>query len=734
MSGDIGVTKAVGNTMELLAPAGSIEVFEAAVQQGADAVYIGAPALNARALAKKFSYAEIAAMISFAHKNGVKVYVAMNSLLKEEEIPQAVEMLSVLESLQADAIIIQDLGIYHLAKTFFPKIRLHASTLLGGHNSLAVRQFERMGFKRVVLAREVTLEEIRAIRQDSKVELEVFIHGAMCFSYSGMCLFSSYLGGKSGLRGRCVQPCRRRYSWAGKGKGHRSGYFFSMNDLGGIDLLPQLAKAGVTSLKIEGRMRSANYVESVVKAYRLVLDGPTGDQERLRNAKEILQEAIMGRRETSGFFDSAHPQEILSPQHSGNVGLFLGKLSPGKGARAALALKEALRLGDRLRLHQELSGERHAFTLKKMYQKGRAVPAASPGGHVEIELPMPAAAGDSLYKVDIKSQAKKSGEAKNIQPGRFQKKVAGILREPRIEKVVNTLEKQARTISRLKQQKARPGHQKREKRQGPPLSWWVKTDDLRILHNRLPYLPDRVLISLTPKVLSQYYRVKKSLSSFRQKIMWALPPIIQQPEVPFYQEAVARLAREGFAAWQIGHIGQLQLFAENAKVASTGPRRTRLELAGDYTLNVLNSLSLRTLFDAGIRQAQVAIETDKDNLRKLCGHRGQFHPGLTVYGLPPLFTARAVADFFQYDRPFISPKKEVFMLRKNQDLTLAFADRPFSLLPYLAELAAMGVEYAVVDFSHMRLKRGEAPAIVKLLAGPVRQKKVSTFNYQGGLQ
>ncbi len=720
--------------MELLAPAGNIEVFETAVRQGADAVYIGAPALNARALAKNFSFAEIAAMISFAHKNGVKVYVAMNSLLKEEEIPMAVETLSVLESLRADAVIIQDLGIYYLAKHFFPQLRLHASTLLGCHNSLAVRQFERMGFKRVVLARETTLEEIGAIRQDSKVELEVFIHGAMCFSYSGMCLFSSYLGGKSGLRGRCVQPCRRRYSWAGKGKGHRSGYFFSMNDLCGIDLLPQLAKAGVTSLKIEGRMRSANYVESVVKAYRMVLDGPAGDQERLRSAKAVLQEAIMGRRETSGFFESAHPQDILSPQHSGNVGLFLGKLSKGRGANVTLELKEALSLGDRLRLHQELSGERHAFTLKKMYQKGRAVSGAKQGDHVEIELPIPAATGDSLYKVDIRGLSKKSSEAKDIQPGRFQKKIAGILREPRIEKVLNTLEKQSRVISRIKQQKTKPMHPKRDKRLGPPLTWWLKTDDLRILHNRFPHLPDRVLISLSPQVLSQYFRMKKSLASFRQKMMWALPPIILQAEVAFYQEAIGRLAREGFLTWQIGHIGQLLLFEEKAKEASGGSQRVRFVIAGDYTMNVLNSLSLRTLFDFGVQQAQVAIETDKENLRKLCGHRAQFHHGLTVYGLPPLFTARAMADFFQYDRPFVSPKKEVFILRKAQNLTLAFADRPFSLLPYLSELAAMGVQYAVVDFSHMRLKRGEAPAIVKLLAGPVRGKRVSTFNYQGGLQ
>ncbi|MDH4321141.1 MAG: U32 family peptidase, partial [Desulfobulbaceae bacterium] len=265
--------KHAGRPMELLAPAGSIEAFEAAVAAGADAVYIGAPTLNARALAKHFGMAEIAAMVDHAHQHEVKVYVAMNSLMKEEEIPAATHALAAFEHLGVDAVIMQDLGLYHLARRHFPKLRLHASTLLAGHNSAAVRQFVKMGFQRVVLARELAIPEIAAIHRQNQVELEVFIHGALCFSYSGLCLFSSFQGGKSGLRGRCVQPCRRRYTWSGKGKGGApSGYLFSMNDLCGIDLIPQLREAGVTSLKIEGRMRSARYVEAVTAAYRMALD------------------------------------------------------------------------------------------------------------------------------------------------------------------------------------------------------------------------------------------------------------------------------------------------------------------------------------------------------------------------------------------------------------------------------------------------------------------------------
>ncbi len=276
--------KKKGNNPELLAPAGSINVFESAIEAGADAVYIGAPALNARALSRDFTLAEIAAMINFAHRRDVKLYLAANSLMKENEIPQALETLASLEELEPDALIIQDLGVFHLCKKYFPGLRLHASTLLGAHNSLAVRRFAGMGFDRVVLARELTVKEIGAIARSSRAELEVFIHGALCFSYSGLCLFSSYLGGKSGLRGRCVQPCRRRYHW--NQRGDRPGYFFSMNDLSGIDQVHMLQKAGVSSLKIEGRLRSAHYVSSVVKAYRMVIDAGPGDRNSLADARE----------------------------------------------------------------------------------------------------------------------------------------------------------------------------------------------------------------------------------------------------------------------------------------------------------------------------------------------------------------------------------------------------------------------------------------------------------------
>ncbi|MBW2472058.1 MAG: U32 family peptidase, partial [Deltaproteobacteria bacterium] len=396
---------------ELLAPAGSINAFERALEAGADAVYIGAPALNARALSRDFSLGEIGAMVQFAHEKGVKLYLAANSLLKESEIPQALETLAMLEELQPDALIIQDLGVYNLCRKYFPDLRLHASTLLGAHNSLAVRQFEKMGFKRVVLARELTIKEIGAIARKSQVELEVFVHGALCFSYSGLCLFSSYLGGKSGLRGRCVQPCRRRYQW--KQPGEKPGYYFSMNDLSSIDHVHELLQVGISSLKIEGRLKSSHYVASVVKAYRMVIDAGIEDRSILDHAEELLNQA-MGRKTSQGYFSTAESNELISPYHSGNIGLYLGQAGKGTGkGRVSLALKQPLQVGDRLRLHQEDTGERVAFTLRNVTINGRKVSQAKPGEAIILEVPAVVMKGDSLYKVDSRT----AREAEKVQSG-----------------------------------------------------------------------------------------------------------------------------------------------------------------------------------------------------------------------------------------------------------------------------------------------------------------------------
>ncbi len=736
--------KSLARTMELLAPAGTLEAFEAAVENRADAVYVGAPDFNARALARQFSLAELAAMVDHAHRNRVRVYAAMNSLMREDEIPRAVEVLAALEGLGMDAVIVQDLGIAHLAGRFFPRLRLHASTLMGGHNSLNVRQFAAMGYKRVVLARETTLDEIARIHRQCPVELEVFVHGALCFSYSGLCLFSSYLGGKSGLRGRCVQPCRRRYTWAGKGRGPGApaGYLFSMNDLAGLDLLEQLRRAGVVSLKIEGRMRGARYVGPVVRAYRLALDNP-GDSAVLAEARDLLEQA-MGRKASSGYFRTARPEDIISPHHSGNVGLFLGKIEKVAGSRGRITVKEAISQGDRLRLHQEGSGERRAFTLKAMWLGKKQQEKIEAGNLVQLELPPEAEAGDSLYKVD--SSEGRQQTARAIQPGRFRDKAAGLIDPQRISQIMHNLrvplKKQVpvkvRGEERLNTGRF-PGRRGAEQTRFP-LEWWLRIDDLELLKLPLPATPSRLVVTLCRETMAQLNRYRKRLVPHDRRLVWALPPVILEDDLVFYQEAVNRLRGNGYNTWQVGHLGQLLLFAAAVSPPGPGkgggqvrPGRQRLLLFADATLNVLNSLSLKVLAGLGLSGGQLAMETDRRNLFDFFGHATAIPAGMTVHARPPLFTSRLASDFFKYDVPLLSPKGEVIFLRQRWGQTLALAEEPFSLLPQVAELAVRKVAFVVVDLANMRPRAEDLAGIFRQLAGPLRGRRPGSFNYLGTL-
>jgi len=708
---------------ELLAPAGTISVFETAVDAGADAIYIGAPALNARALSKDFTLAEISAMINFAHSRGVKLYLAANSLVKESEVPQAIGMLAVLEDLQPDGLIIQDLGLYHLCRKYFPSLRLHASTLMGAHNSLAVRQFEKMGFKRVVLARELTVSEISSIAGKADVELEVFIHGALCFSYSGLCLFSSYLGGKSGLRGRCVQPCRRRYHW--QHRMNKPGYFFSMNDLCGIDLVHRLQKAGVSSFKIEGRLRSAHYVSFVVKAYRMVIDGDPGDKKILLEAKVLLEQA-MGRKTSRGYFGSPNPNNLISQYHSGNIGMYLGRAARGSGnGKINLFLKQPLQVGDRLRLHQEQTGERIAFNLQNMRIKNHGTARAAKGERVVLEVPASAAEGDSLFKVDSSISRNAERRKTGLVVERFNP-VAKKAEERTKQKVSGILKNLA--SGRVRGGKKSPRNMRRTKnRSFNSPSLYIKISELQMLKTRMPLMPALFLIELNQKTFDEYHRQRKTVRKYQHKLAWCLPPIILEADVEFFTSAVEELIKNNFRTWQIGHLGQQLLFV--------GKRQPNL--LGDYTLNILNSQGLHVLHNLKLQRVQAAIEIDRHCLHDLLVSRDALPDrvdiGMTVYGRPPLFTARAAATHFEYYKPLISPKGETFVLQKSSNSTVALAEYPFSLLSKLHELAEMGLNYAVIDFSNYKVGKKENEEIRRELSGRRSRHRFSTFNYNSSL-
>lgn len=253
---------------ELLAPAGSLEIFKGVIESGADAVYVGGSMFGARAYANNFTEEELLEAIDFAHLRGVKVYLTVNTLIKNSELSKLYDYLLVYYKRGLDAVIVQDIGVVKAIHEYFPSMEIHTSTQMTVTGADGVRFLSQFGVTRVVMAREVSLAEMKRIHEETGMELEAFVHGALCYSYSGQCLFSSILGGRSGNRGRCAQPCRLPYTVEGK----KDEYILSLKDMCGIKALDKLHDAGVYSLKIEGRMKQLEYACGVVKYYRSYID------------------------------------------------------------------------------------------------------------------------------------------------------------------------------------------------------------------------------------------------------------------------------------------------------------------------------------------------------------------------------------------------------------------------------------------------------------------------------
>lgn len=262
---------------ELLAPAGSLEILNGVIESGADAVYVGGSMFGARAYANNFTEEELLEAIDFAHLRGVKVYLTVNTLIKNSEFSKLYDYLLVYYKRGLDAVIVQDLGVVKAIHEYFPSMEIHTSTQMTVTGADGVRFLSQFGVTRVVMAREVSLAEMKRIHEETGMELEAFVHGALCYSYSGQCLFSSILGGRSGNRGRCAQPCRLPYTVEGK----KDEYILSLKDMCGIKALDKLHDAGVYSLKIEGRMKQLEYACGVVKYYRSYIDSmkPVSDAD-----------------------------------------------------------------------------------------------------------------------------------------------------------------------------------------------------------------------------------------------------------------------------------------------------------------------------------------------------------------------------------------------------------------------------------------------------------------------
>jgi putative protease len=389
---------------EILAPAGSMEAFKAAILNGADAVYLGGKLFNARQNAANFDEQELEKAVRWAHSRQVKVYVTVNILLHNEELETALHYLKFLYHIGVDGIIVQDLGLLMLAKEAIPELKLHGSTQMTIHNLQGAKFFADKGLERIVLARELSFKDIVTIRRGCDLELEVFVHGALCICYSGQCLMSSMIGGRSGNRGRCAQPCRLPYGLetaSGKPIKAEGDYLLSPKDLATIDLLPELVASGVHSLKFEGRMKRPEYVATVIRVYRKALDrclaDPEGYQATSEEKRQLAQ--IFNRDFTTGYYHQNPGGNLISYQRPNNRGILLGRINKinAKKKLAAVKLDQPLNVGDGIE-YWVSKGGRTGVTVKEIFLDGSKVSHAAAGSLVEIEAPVQARSGDRVFK------------------------------------------------------------------------------------------------------------------------------------------------------------------------------------------------------------------------------------------------------------------------------------------------------------------------------------------------
>jgi len=692
---------------ELLAPAGSLAAWAAAVQAGADAVYLGLKEFSARAFAANFSLGDLTRLVPLSHEKGVKVFVAFNALVKEKELPRAAKLLDALDLIQPDALIIQDIGLLRLIKKHFPRFEVHASTLTAVHNQAGLKTLAELGCDRAVLARELTLEEIEKLAEKPPLGLEIFIHGAMCFSVSGLCLMSSFLGGKGSLRGACTQPCRRRYVC-----GKKRGYFFSPTDLDAGGLIDRIRTLPLAALKIEGRMKGPDYVARVVKAYRLLLDSPAEDMEAALAEAETLLAETLSRHRSTGFFLSARPATALAPYQAATSGLFLGQVKEDGPTGASVVLRAAVETGDRLRVQFKNNDERQAFTLKELRVDQGPAGRAEAGERVCLAAPFPLSQGDLVFKVQTSGSEDEALSSSLVEA--FDARPTGKLNpSPRLKSV----------LARIEPPPSRPT------RAGGRPELWYRLAQAESVSGLGPLRPDRIILPLSSANLRRISRLRGKIGELYSRIVWAAPPVLFDSSYQAFSRDLAQAVKTGSAEFMVSNLGHLPLF----KSAQSGPRRRGFKIFADYRFNCLNSLTEAQLADLGLAGATLSLESDEENLIRILEHPGPLPRLLYLFGRPPLFTTRFRPAGLKENVPVESPRNERFRWRTESDLVVVFAEQPVFLAPLLKLKTLAGVKAMIVDLEFDPRPLATARLVHESIRHGRPIKNTSRFNLKRGL-
>ena len=712
--------------VELLAPAGNIESLDAAIGEGADAVYLGLKSFNARMRTTNFAWNQFEAAVEAVHRQNKKIYVTVNTVCEERETERLYRFLAYLNEIHPDGLIVQDYAVLRMVQEFFPEIEVHASTQMNVESSNAVRLLQKNGVKRVVLARELGLQEIKKIKNETGAELEVFVHGALCVSESGLCLFSSFLGGKSANRGMCAQACRRFYTAEVPG-GIKQGYYFSPCDLQLIDQIPDLIEAGVDSFKIEGRMKSAEYVGSVVSAYRYVIDHYMEDKKGAIAAGKRMLASDFARAKTTYWYGfNSHEDgvqnaasKILNPDQAGGTGIFLGKIAATKpaekeliesikqsviAANAGSKPKEMVRIqmayltggnyepdpGDSIRLHKKDDSGRESHKI-------RSVEIESDGKHW-IDIPEGFTVGDSVYLLQIKSSSKRYNHVlpRDLSPYRKQPK-------DQLLPILDLTPVKDRELSYF------------------PEGVYVQVSSISDVFAIQGLNPVRVIIEYNSETSYDLLNHKTVLPFSKKQIYISLDPFCAASQEDKLLEQLNLLIEDGYVNFVINNIAYIQMLkGKNVNL-----------IAGPY-LYTFNRWAVSWLENQDIGAFVMPLENSRRNLEATFEPAVRSRVLVPVFAYPALFRMRFKLPE-DYDFTYFEDKEEkVFKVNSTADGSFVMPEEPFSIVDKMNFISAAGFKRLLIDFSKTKVSRSQIKAISSSMLKGQPLPDVSRFNWKDG--
>ena len=656
---------------ELLLPAGNVENFRAAIKGGADAIYLGLRKFNARGRASNFTYLQFVTLLKEASDNNVKVYVTLNTVIKNSELGELLDMLWFLSKTKVSAVIIQDWGVYYLLQKLFPKLVIHASTQMGNHNSVGANFSKLVGIERVILAREITEKELFEISSNSKIELEIFTHGALCYSFSGMCSFSSYVGGSGANRGICTQNCRRAY------KDNNEKYLFSLKDFQLIEQLPQIIKAGVASVKIEGRMKSAEYVYTVASAYRKALD----NSRSISDAKKELK-FDMGREKT-GYFFGGNVSDAITPNP--NTGIYLGSVFKRNETELFIDSNKEIIEGYRIRVVTRKTDEQINIKVKEVLKRGNnsyVVKCDTKGLNKNDKVFL-------IGGVQTEKFSNKMRETEDVpsqqMPKEIKNKALGKLR-------TNSSDKKEILFVRI-----------------DSLKWMRK-----IWFDNFDYL----ILSLSLSELKEFNPTTQFIKKNKHKIYIELPKFIPEGKVKTYKNICSDLHKNGMNNFMLSHISQKILIPQKAKYAT------------NENVYVFNDAASKFLVDEGVQVFTYPQENDFGNYYSQKNREGI----VPMYYHPELFLSRMPVKVEGEKQTFADDTKRVYEKTVVDGLTIVRPELAVATVQHKQKFEKLGYKKFLLDFSGDSPSKNVFNKVITHFKNGQAMQNTTTFNLKRELK